>query len=89
MNSYLTEDFVAAFEKLPEDVKAKARKNYRLWKNNPNHPSLHFKRVHAKEPVFAIRIGRGWRALGLVEKNTIAWFWVGSHSQYDKLPAEL
>jgi hypothetical protein len=89
VNSYLTEDFIAHFARLPEDVKAKARKNYRLWKKNPNHPGLHFKRVHAKEPVFAIRIGRGWRALGLMENDTIAWFWIGSHSDYDKIVAEL
>ncbi len=89
MNSYLTEDFVAYFGKLPDDVKANARKNYRLWKKNPNHPSLYFKRVHTKEPVFAIRIGRGWRALGLMEKDAIAWFWIGSHADYDKILAGL
>ncbi len=27
----------------------------------------------------------GYRALGIVEGDDIIWFWVGSHSDYDKL----
>ena len=46
MNSYLTEDFLACFLGLPQTVKERARKNYRLWKQNPNYRSLQFKRVH-------------------------------------------
>ncbi len=85
MNSYVTEEFVAYFRALPDVAKAQARKNYRLWKQNPSHPSLHFKRVHAHEPLYSVRIGRGWRALGLLENNTITWFWIGSHADYDTL----
>ncbi len=54
-------------------------------REDPSHPGLQFKRVHATEPLYSVRIGLGWRALGLREGDTIYWFWIGSHAQYDKL----
>jgi len=33
------------FDKLPESVQTVARKNFELLKQNPAHPSLHFKKV--------------------------------------------
>lgn len=85
MKSLLTEDFIHAFGGLPASVQAQARKSYRLWRANPAHPSLYFKRVHAHEPLYSVRIGLGWRALGLLEEDTITWFWIGSHADYDRL----
>jgi hypothetical protein len=54
-------------------------------KENSSHPSLQFKRIHGHETLFSVRIGRGWRALGLREGDTITWFWIGSHAEYDQL----
>ncbi len=89
MNSYLTEDFLECFRRLPQDIKEKARRNYRFWKQNPNHPSLQFKRVHTREPVYAVRVGIGWRVLGLREDDAIYWFWIGPHNEYEKLLDQL
>ena len=90
MKSELTNDFVNCFGKLPEKVKQTARKNYKLWKQNPNHPSLEFKKLQALEPIYSVRVGIGWRALGVLKKpDTIVWFWIGSHSEYDKLLTQL
>ncbi len=85
MNSQLTSDFLACFAKLPEAVKEQARRCYQMWRDNPAHPSLHFKRIHGQEGLYSVRVGLGWRALGLVEGNTISWFWIGSHAEYDTL----
>lgn len=85
MTSYLTDDFLAHFSTLPDHIKKLARKNYRLWKQNSQHPGLQFKRVHKTEPLYSVRVGRGWRAVGLREGNAIYWFWIGSHAEYDKL----
>jgi hypothetical protein len=49
---------------------------------------LHFKRVHATEPLYSVRVGLHWRVLGLLEDDTITWFWIGSHSEYDKIIAQ-
>jgi hypothetical protein len=85
VRSILTDDFIVAFRTLPNAVQDQARKSYRLWRVNPTHPSLHFKRVHPQEPLYSVRVGLGWRALGLRDEDTIAWFWIGSHIDYDRL----
>ncbi len=89
MNSYLTENFITRFGRLPQDIKEKARKNYRLWRQNPNHPSLQFKRVHTRNPIYSIRIGNDWRVLGLREDDGIYWFWIGLHDEYERLLGQL
>ena len=85
MKSRVTEDFLSCFAGLPEAVKDQARKSYRLWKNNPSHPGLRFKRIHHHEAMYSVRVSKGWRGLGLLEGDTIAWFWIGSHAEYDQL----
>jgi hypothetical protein len=85
VKSRVAEDFLTRFARLPDEVKAQARKAHRLWRRNPAHPSLRFKRIHAREPLYSVRIGLGWRAVGLWEGDTITWFWIGSHADYDKL----
>jgi hypothetical protein len=85
LNSRVTKDFLTCFAVLPEPIKAQAGKAYRLWRDNPSHPGLHFKRVHNSEPIYSARIGIGWRVLGLLEGDTITWFWIGSHADYDRM----
>jgi hypothetical protein len=86
MKSELTDEFVKCFVQLPERVQKTARKNYKLWKKNPAHPSLEFKKLNTKQPVYSVRAGIGWRAVGVMKNSdTIVWFWIGSHSNYDKL----
>ncbi len=70
---------------LPHEVKDQARKCYRIWRDNPTHPGLHFKKIHGQENIYSVRVSLGWRAVGLVEGNAISWFWIGSHADYDKL----
>ncbi len=85
MESSVTPEFRQAFEALPTAIQQKARAAYRLWRDNPRHPSLRFKRVHVSEPIFSVRIDLGWRALAVVTDERALWFWIGSHADYDKL----
>ena len=89
MNSQITSDFVDLFRRLPDQVQVAARKNYKLWVRDHSHPSLQFKRVHSTEPLYSARIGIGWRALGLVESETVTWFWIGSHDEYEQADRSL
>jgi hypothetical protein len=89
MTSYTTRQFRRLFAALPRYVQQQARQSYRLFRQNPAHPGLRFKRVHADPPMYCARVGIGYRAVGVVEGDTIAWFWIGSHANYDKLLAEL
>jgi hypothetical protein len=86
MKSELTDEFVKSFAGLPKRVQKTARKNYKLWKQNPSHPSLEFKKLNTKQAIYSVRAGIGWRAVGVMKNpDTIVWFWIGSHSNYDKL----
>lgn len=85
MNSRTTRRFRRAFAQLPEEMKERAREAYRLFCDNPYHPGLRFKRVHPTDPIYSVRIGLGYRAVGALEGNTIYWYWIGGHTDYDRL----
>jgi hypothetical protein len=89
VTSRTTERFRKAFRKLPPNVQRQARAAYRLWMRDPSHPSLQFKRVHAKEPIYSVWVGLGWRAVGVRSDDTVVWFWIGSHAEYDNLLSSL
>ena len=87
MNSRTTADFWQAFYRLPN-----------LFKPVPLLPIENGKEILIKEgfffkqikggypPVYSVRIGRGWRALGYkTDGTTIIWFWIGSHADYDRI----
>lgn len=65
MKSFATADFWRAYDELSPDMKAQARKAYKLWKENSLHPSLHFKKVGKK--LWSARVSGGYRALDLKE----------------------
>lgn len=74
--------FWDCYEKLPKEIQILADKNYQLLKENPKHPSLHFKKV---EKYWSIRVRSHYRAIGIEEDEKIIWFWIGTHAQYDIL----
>lgn len=47
-------------------------------------PSLApLKCVSREEDVWSLRITLGYRALGVLEGDTVTWFWIGSHDDYE------
>ena len=84
MKSATLPSFWAAYEHLGEETRRGARKAYRLWAQNPFHPSLHFECINREEGVWSVRITRGYRALGILEGDTVTWFWIGGHDQYER-----
>jgi hypothetical protein len=89
MNSRTTRQFRELFARLPTYVQQQAREAYRLFRDNPSHPGLHFKKVDDNPPTFTARVGIGYRAVGALDGNTMVWFWIGSHADYDKLLAQM
>ena len=67
---------------LPKPVQQLARKSFALLKNDPRHPSLHFKKIGR---FWSVRIGLTYRALGVGIPDGVLWFWIGSHADYDNL----
>ena len=63
MNSHITARFRKAFAELPADVRKQARQAYRLFIENPHHPSLRLKSIHSTRPIYSVRIGLDYRAV--------------------------
>jgi hypothetical protein len=85
VRSRATPRFWASYRGLPAEIKDAARKSYRLFRADSRHPSLQFKRIHAREPVYSVRVTLGYRALGIFEGDEVTWFWIGTHTEYDRL----
>ena len=85
MNSRTTKKFWDEYYALPADIQSRADKAYVLWLARPDAPGLEFKRVDPEDPIYSVRIGRNYRALGALRGDTITWFWIGKHDIYDRL----
>jgi len=85
MKSAATRRFWTLFAALPPEVQKLATKNYRRWRQNPNHPSLQFRRLKGSENRYTIRIGAHYRALGTQSADAMRWVWIGTHADYDQL----
>jgi hypothetical protein len=85
IESRTTRRFWRLFSDLPADVQEEARRMYRLFRDNPGHPSLHFKRLEGENMIYSARIGLSYRALGIMKGSRVLWYWIGSHAQYDRL----
>jgi len=82
MKSRAVATFWAAYDGLPGEVRKIADKQYRLWLGNPSHLSIQFKKVGR---FWSARITDDCRAVGVKDVDTIIWFWIGTHAEYDKL----
>ncbi len=86
MVSRTTARFWRAYAALPAEAQRQARAAYRLFRDDPRHPGLRFKQVHPTAPVVSVRVGLHYRALGRRDDgDTVVWFWIGSHAEYDRL----
>jgi hypothetical protein len=82
MRHFASRAFWQAYARLPEQVRALADKNYALLKENPQHPSLQFKKAGR---FWSVRVGLRYRALAVEADNDLVWFWIGSHADYDAM----
>ena len=85
MKSITTSQFWKLYDGLPEDVKNRADGTYELWQINPHAHGLYFKRVGKKKPIYSVRVGSGYRTLGILEGDTVLWFWIGAHDEYERI----
>jgi len=84
MKSKTLSSFWSGYHLLGDGIKQNARKAYKLWARNPFHPSLHFKCINDKENVWSVRLSLDYRAIGVLDGDTITWFWVGNHNDYER-----
>lgn len=87
MEHRATEGFWRAYQALPLAIRNRADKQFALLKNNPQHPSLQFKKVgesHGQE-VWSARVTLNYRTLAVRRPGGFLWFWIGDHESYEEL----
>ena len=89
MNSHTNKAFRDLLAALPGPIRTQAKNAYRLFERNPSHPGLRFKQVHSPPPIYSVRVGIGYRAVGVLDGGEVTWFWIGSHAEYDRLLSKL
>ena len=89
MNSHTTDEFRKLLAHLPSTIQKQAKESFRQFEKDPYYPGLRFKRVSSKRPIYSVRISIDYRVLGVLKENEIIWFWIGSHSDYDKMLIEM
>ncbi len=82
MKHFANPSFWICYERLPLSIQQLADKNFELLKDDADHPSLHLKKVGK---YWSVRVGRKYRALAVEVEEGLIWFWIGTHSEYDKL----
>ncbi len=83
MRHFKGPDFRSRYHALPTQAQELADKNFALLKQNPNHPSLHFKQI--RDDLWSVRVGRHYRALAIEGGDGFQCFWIGSHANYDAM----
>jgi hypothetical protein len=82
MKHFATPEFWEHFNRLPGEVQILARKDFDLLRQNPKHPSLRLKKAGA---FWTVRVGIHYRAIAKERAEGLNWFWIGHHSEYDRL----
>jgi hypothetical protein len=81
MNHFATPAFWFCHRNLPPEVRELADKNFGLLREDPHHASVRLRKVGA---FWSARVGLHYRA-GARAPEGLVWFWVGHHSEYDRL----
>jgi hypothetical protein len=89
MQHHASTDFWTQYHRLPQEIRTRADKQFALIKENPQYPSLQFKRVGKRRghEIWSARVTLKYRALAIKQENGYLWFWIGGHEAYDLLIA--
>ena len=70
------------YGRLPAEVQKLADESFALLKQNPQHPSLHFKKAGR---FWSARVGLYFRAVAVERGADLVWFWIGRHDEYESI----
>ncbi len=82
-------EFRKQFARLPEEVQKLARDAFRLFREDPSHPSLRHheladnKRGRHRQNSRSVSITLKYRAIYVVDGDANVWYWIGSHADYN------
>jgi hypothetical protein len=89
VTSHLNARFRGNFARLPSRIQQQARRAYRLFKTDPSHPGLEFKKLPPHQDIWSVRVTNDYRAIGQRQGESMVWFFIGTHAEYDALLARL
>ena len=82
MRHRATSGFWRRYAALPDEVRSLADRSFEMLRQDPRHPSLHFKKAGRFR---SVRVGLHHRALAVEVEGDCLWSWIGTHAEYDKL----
>jgi hypothetical protein len=85
MKSRATTQFWKHYGALPPYIRGQAQKQFRLWLSDARHPSVRFKKIRS---YWSARVTDDYRVLGVMVEDTVVWFWIGSHAEYERIIKE-
>ena len=84
--SHKTKRFQKLLDDLPAEAQQQAKVAYKLFQENPHHPSLNFKPVPtAGVNAYSAMIGEHYRVIGYLDGNQFVWWWIGTHEAYNRI----
>ena len=72
------------YDTLPAEIQQQAREAYRRFRQDPFHPGLRFHPLQGHPDYWSVRITLSYRAVCRREGDTVYWFWIGSHTDFDR-----
>ena len=82
MKHYASSSFWERYRSLPSEIQQLADESFQRLKQDPRHPSLHFKKIGI---AWSARVGNRYRALAIEVDDGLLWVWIGTHGAYDTL----
>ena len=82
MKSYATPDFWRLYGDCPRE-RRRAQEAFKRFEADPFGGGLEFKRVSQTREISSARISDNYRVLGRRGTDGMAWYWIGSHADYD------
>lgn len=82
-----SDSFKKDYLELPEDIKKRIQKQFKLLKQNPKHPSLRIKKTKGKvlrgyTDIFEGRINDNYRFLFIIENEVFILLRCGKHDEF-------
>jgi hypothetical protein len=74
---------------LPPQARIQAQAAYRKFAADPEGSGLRFKKVNDEPLVYSARVSERLRVLGYRSGDTVSWFWIGYHDEYDRIIGNL
>ena len=86
-DSRTTPQFWTQFARLPAEVQEQAKPSGPFARSEaiPSTPACSLRNSKEEERMYSARIGLGYRAVGTLKATRVVWFWIGKHSDFDRM----